>query len=284
MADLDLDSLVLEAGRHSRAEVGMSVLEAVTVVSNEKFSDSPRTVSKVIEVFLRVWNDALEDEQRQDLKPYIHKVINSVLTDDVEEHRAWQATDWLVRVQATAWLKAAGLDELAEAIASSQPLWGPEEARKAQKLVDIALAQVHSEATTGAEAWTQAGEEAWAQVSPKTWDSVGNGIKAAVRSATGRGHVAALAAADGTGKRYAARDAAFETACDVAWDSAYMIAWKVAVPLGAFKTGEATNAVREALEPTAGSLYPLTFDLLDLMIQTRRVPDEVVRDVDRVGS
>jgi len=284
LADLDLDSLVLEAGRHSRAEVGMSVLEAVTVVSNEKFSDSPRTVSKVIEAFLRAWNDALEDEQRQDLKPYIRKVINSVLTDDVEEHRAWQATDWLVRVQATTWLKAAGLDELAEAIASSQPLWGPEEARNVQKLVDIALEQVHHEATAGAEAWTQAGEEAWAQVGPKTWDSVGNGIKAAVRSATSRGHVAALAAAESTGKRYAARDAAFDTACDVAWDSAYMIAWKVAVPLGAFNTGEATTAVREALEPTASSLYPLTFDLLDLMIQTRRVPDEVVRDVDRVGS
>jgi len=284
LADLDLDSLVLEAGRHSRAEVGMSVLEAVTVVSNEKFSDRPRTVSKVIEAFLRAWNDALEDEQRQDLKPYIHKVINSVLTDDVEEHRAWQATDWLVRVQATAWLKAAGLDELAEAIASSEPLWGPEEARETQKLIDIALEQVHHEATAGADAWTEAGEEAWAKVSPKTWDSVGNGIKAAVRSATARGQVAALAAAEATGKRYAARDAAFETACDAAWDSAYMIAWKVAVPLGAFNTGEATTAVRAALEPTASSIYPLTFDLLDLMIQTRRVPDEVVRDVDRVGS
>ena len=284
MAELDLDSLVLEAGRHSRAEVGMSVLEAVTVVSNEKFSDRPRTVSKVIEAFLRAWNDALEDEQRQDLKPYIHKVINSVLTDDVEEHRAWQATDWLVRVQATTWLKAAGLDELAQEIASTEPIWGPEEARKTQKLIDTALEQVHHEATAGAEAWTKAGEEAWAQVGPKTWDSVGNGIKAAVRSATSRGHIAALAAADATGKRYAARDAAFETACDVAWDSAFMMAWKVAVPLGAFNPGEASAAVREALEPTARSIYPLTFDLLDLMIQTRRVPDEVVRDVDRVGS
>ena len=284
MAELDLDSLVLEAGRHSRAEVGMSVLEAVTVVSNEKFSDRPRTVSKVIEAFLRAWNDALEDEQRQDLKPYIHKVINSVLTDDVEEHRAWQATDWLVRVQATTWLKAAGLDELAQEIASSEPIWGPEEARKTQKLIDTALEQVHHEATAGAEAWTKAGEEAWAQVGPKTWDSVGNGIKAAVKGATSRGHIAALAAADATGKRYAARDAAFETACDVAWDSAFMMAWKVAVPLGAFNTGEATTAVRAALEPTASSIYPLTFDLLDLMIQTRRVPDEVVRDVDRVGS
>lgn len=284
MADLDLDSLVLEAGRHSRPEVGMSMLEAVTVVSHEKFSDSPRTVSKVIEAFLRAWNDSMEDEERQDLKPYIQKVINSVLTEDVEEHRAWQATDWLVRVQATAWLQAAGIGDLAEEIRNSEPLWGPDEARKTQKLIDAAMEQVHHEATAGAEAWTQAGEEAWAQVGPKTWDSVGNGIKLAVKNATNRGNVAALAAADATGKRYAARDAAFDTACDVAWDAAYMMAWKVAVPLGAFNTGEATTAVREALEPTAKSLYPLTFDLLDLMIQTRRVPDEVMRDVDRVGS
>jgi hypothetical protein len=284
VADLDLDSLVLEAGRHSRPEVGMSVLEAVTVVSNEKFSDRPRTVSKVIEAFLRDWNDALEDEQRQDLKPYIHKVINSVLTDDVEEHRAWQATDWLVRVQATAWMKAAGLGDLAEEIEGSEPIWGPEEARKTQKLIDIAMEQLNQEAKAGAEAWTQAGEEAWAKVGPKTWDSVGNGIKAAVKSATSRGNVAALAAAEATGKRYAARDAAFDTACDVAWDAAFKMAWKVAIPLGAFNTGEATTAVREALEPTATSLYPLTFELLDLMIETRRVPEGVLRDIDRVGS
>ncbi len=285
MAELDLDSLFLEPGRHSRPEVGLSVLEAVSVAApGEKFGDKPRTVSKVVANMLRVWNDELEDEPRQELKPYIEKVIGSVLTDDVEEHRAWRATDWLVRVQAPAWLRAAGLEELAEELENEEPIWTPDRARATQPLLDSGLQIVHKEAKTGADAWGEKGEEAWAEVSPSRWESVTNGIKAAVRNATRRGHIAALAAAEATGKRYAARDAAFEVACDVGWDAAFTIAWKVALPLGAKESGEATTAVREALEPTASHLHKLTFQLLDDILEARRVPDEVMRDVDIVGS
>lgn len=285
MAELDLDSLFLEPGRHSRPEVGMSFLEAVSVASSgEKFGDKPRTVSPVIASFVRIWNDELDDEPRQELKPYIQKVIGSILTDDVEEHRAWRATDWLVRVQAPTWLRAAGEDDLAAEIENEEPIWTPDQARATQNLLDAALDTVHRRATEGADAWTKKGEEAWAEVSPKTWESVSNGIKAAVRSATRRGHIAALAAAESTGKRYAARDAAFEIACDVGWDAAYSIAWDVAVPIGAGTPGEASTAAREALEPTALKLHRLTFELLDDLIDTRRVPEEVTRDVDIVGS
>ena len=263
----------------------MSMLEAVSVAAaGEKFTDRPRTVSPVIAAFLRIWNDELEDDPRQELKPYIEKVIGSVLTDDVEEHRAWMATDWLVRVQATTWLRAAGVEDLAEELENEEPIWSPDRARATQKLLDAGHEIVNRKAKEGADEWTQKGEEAWAEVSPKTWESVSNGIKNTVRKTTRRGHIAALAAAESTGKRYAARDAAFEIACDVAWDAAYTIAWKVAIPIGAGTPGEATNAVREALEPTADKLHRLTFDLLDELIDTRRVPEDVVRDVDIVGS
>jgi hypothetical protein len=285
LAELDLDSLFLDTGRHSRPEVGMSMLEAVSVAApGEKFGDKPRTVSPVIGRMLRIWNDELEDEPRQELKPYIKKVIGSILTDDVEEHRAWMATDWLVRVQAPAWLKAAGVDDLAEELENQEPIWTPDRARATQSLLDSAHEIVNKQATKGAEDWGEKGEEAWAEVSPTRWESVTNGIKAAVRSATRRGHIAALSAAEATGKRYAARDAAFEIACDVGWDAAFTIAWKVALPLGALESGEASNAVREALEPTANQLHKLTFELLDQLLDTRRVPDEVERDIDIVGT
>lgn len=280
----DLESLRLDTGRHSRPDVGMSFLEAVSVAApNEKFGDAPRTVSPVIANFTRVWNDFLDDEPRQELKPYIKKVIGSVLTDDVEDHRGWQCTDWLVRVQATAWLRAAGFEDIAGEIETQDPVWTPDQARKVQKLLDIGHNAANTEAKSGAKAWAKAGEEAWAQVGPKTWDSVGNGVKAAVRNATDAGNRPALAAAIG-GSRYAARDAAAEIACDVAWDSALTIAWHVAVPLGAFEPGAASEAVRQRLEPLKNHLYPLTFALLDLMIETRRVPEEVLRGVDIVGS
>lgn len=284
MGDLDLESLRLDTGRHSRAEVGMSFLEAVSVVAaGEKFSDSPRSVSPVIACFTRDWNNSLDDEARQDLKPYIHQVVGSILTDDVEDHRGWQCTDWLVRVQATAWLRAAGLAEIAEELENMEPIWTPDQAREVQPTLDKAHTAVNQEAKEGAQMWTAKGEAAWETVSPKTWESVSNGIKNAVRRATDAGNRAALAAAVG-GKRYAARDAAAEIACDVAWDAAYCIAWNVALPLGATTPGEASEAVRVRLEPIKNHLYPLTFRLLDLMIETRRVPDAVKRDVDIVGS
>lgn len=284
MGDLDLDSLRLETGRHSRPEVGMSFLEAVSVAApGEKFSDSPRSVSPVIASFTRDWNNSLEDDARQDLKPYIPQVIGSILTDDVEDHRGWQCTDWLVRVQATAWLRAAGLPEIAEELENQEPIWTPDQARLVQPILDKAHTAVNREAKEGAEKWTASGEAAWETVSPKTWESVSNGIKAAVRRATDAGNRAALAAAVG-GKRYAARDAAAEIACDVAWDAAFCIAWNVALPLGAFVSGEASEAVRVRLEPIKTHLYPLTFRLLDIMIETRRIPEGLKRDVDIVGS
>ncbi|MGQ0680072.1 MAG: hypothetical protein ACT4OM_10550 [Actinomycetota bacterium] len=284
MGDLDLDTLHLETGRHSRPEVGMSFLEAVSFTApGEKFSDAPRSVSPVIAAFTRDLNNLVDDDDRQDLKPYIPKVIASILTDDVEDHRSWQCTDWLVRVQATTWLRAAGMPELAEELEMQDPIWSADQARKVQKVLDLGHKAVNSEAKQGAAAWTEAGEKAWAEVSPKTWESVGNGVKAAVRKTTDYGNRSALNAAV-CGKRYAARDAAAEIACDVAWDAAYCIAWNVALPLGGFVPGEASDAVRQRLEPIRHHLYPLTFQLLDLMVETRRVPEEVTRDVDVVGS
>ena len=285
MAEIDIDSLFLDTGRHSRPEVGMNVLEAVSATTpGEKFGDKPRTVSPVIANMLRVWNEELEDEPRQELKRYIKKVANSLLTDDVEEHRAWRATDWLVRVQAPAWLKAAGVEDLAEELENQEPIWTPDNARATQPILDAAHETLNRQAKEGADAWGRKGEEAWAEVSPKKWESVSNGIHSAVRNATRRGHIAALAAAEATGKRYAARDAAFEIACDVGWDAAFTMAWKVALPRGAGEAGETSTAVRDALEPTASHLHKLTFELLDQLLDTRRLPDEVMRDVDIVGS
>ncbi|HEX2053476.1 MAG TPA: hypothetical protein VHJ78_07110 [Actinomycetota bacterium] len=274
MAEFDLDTLVLERGRHSYAEQGMNVLEAVSFMSpQEKFGDKPRTVSPVIAAFLRDWNDELEDEPRQKLKSFIPRIAGSILTEDVEEFRAWVATDWLVRVQAPVWLRAAELGEFAEALTEQEAVLTPDLARAAQKLLDEAAAYANVGAKDLSKQWGEAGEEAWAKVGPKSWESAGNGVKMAVRRATNVGHRAALAAS-GVGLRSAARDAAAEVACDAAWDAAFMVAWKAALPVGGFNSGEAAAKAAEALRPHAEELEEKQFELLDTLLSTRKVPEE----------
>jgi hypothetical protein len=283
VAEIDLDSLVIERGRHAYADQGMNVLEAVSALSpSEKFGDSPTSVSPVISAFLKEWNDDLEDEPRQRLKEFIPRITGSILTEDVEEFRAWLATDWLVRVQAPVWLEAAGLDEFAEALREQDAVVFPDQARNVQTLLDEAAAYANVGAKDMSRDWGEKGEEAWAQVGPKSWEAAGNGVKMAVRRATSSCQKAATAAA-GYGLRYAARDAAVEVACDTAWDAAFIVAWKAALPVGGFKTGEASAAAAEALSPIAEALEDMQFELLDALINTRRVPEQY-KSVDYEGQ
>lgn len=273
MADLDLDTLVLERGRHAYADQGMNVLEAVSVIGGEKFSDRPRSVSPVIAAFLKDWNDELEDDARQELKKFIPRIAGSVLTQDIEEFRTWLTVDWLVRVQAPVWLNAADLREFAQALADQDPVVFPDQARAVQKLLDEAAAYANVGARDLSQQWGEAGEEAWAKVGPKSWESAGNGVKMAVRRATNLGHKAALAAS-GIGLRSAARDAAAEVACDCAWDAAFILAWRAALPVGGFNTGEAAAKAAEALRPPAEELQAKQFELLETLLSTRRIPEE----------
>jgi hypothetical protein len=283
VAEIDLESLVLERGRHAYAEQGMNVLEAVSALSSsEKFGDTPRSVSPVIAAFLRELNDDLEDEPRQRLKDYIPRITGSILSDDIEEFRAWLATDWLVRVQAPVWLEAAGLDEFAQALREQEAVVFPDQARTVQTLLDEAAAYANVGAKDMSREWGEKGEAAWAQVGPKSWEAAGNGVKMAVRRATSGGQKAASAAA-GYGLRYAARDAAGEVACDAAWDAAFIVAWTAALPVGGFKTGEASAAAAEALSPVAAALEDMQFELLDALLTTRRVPEQY-KSVDYEGQ
>ena len=113
MAALDLDTLHLEKGNHSSPDAGMCVMEAVAMLASEDFSDAPQCVSPVIRAFLVSWNDSLDDDDRQTLKQYIPMVIGTNAGPAVDIELSWMALDWLVRVQAPAWLRLAGLNDQA---------------------------------------------------------------------------------------------------------------------------------------------------------------------------
>src|SRR5438105_1488488 len=94
---LDIDTVKLESGGHPDVKSGLCVMEAVSYIAREQHSDHPECVSPVIATFLRSWNDALNDEDRQQLKALIPVVMDTVSLPENEERRAWMCLDWLVR-------------------------------------------------------------------------------------------------------------------------------------------------------------------------------------------
>src|SRR5579862_3687990 len=107
---LDLETLVLKRGSHGASSGEMCVMEAVAYVAGEPWTDSPQCASPVIAAFLRSYNDSVDDEVRQTLKPFIPRLVGTRGSDALEERRSLAAADWLVRTHTPAWLRLAGLN------------------------------------------------------------------------------------------------------------------------------------------------------------------------------
>jgi hypothetical protein len=148
---IDFESLVLKHGAHTSPSAGMCVMEAAAYFAGRPFSDHPPCVSPAIGAFLRSWNDALNDTDRQMLRPYVLKVLNTATTPEDELRRAWLATDWLVRVFTPAWLDLAGLGEHANKLRELPELTTDELAAAAQDTISSAWSAARSAARSAAE-------------------------------------------------------------------------------------------------------------------------------------
>jgi len=246
MPTLDLEHLTLARGSHDPDQGEGCVMEWVSVAAGEEWSDHPQCTSPVIAAFLRTWQDALGDDDRQTLKRFIPViaedgtvisagVMGTRTTAEAETVRAWMCTDWLVRVQAPAWLRLAGLTEQADILASMVELT-PETCpsimpalKAAQR--DAYAARDAARAAAGAAAWAAAWDAAWAAAGDAAWD-------------------AAWAAAG---------DAAWDAAGDAARAAAGAAAWAAA--------GAAAGAAAwDALSPTVVELRASALELVDRMI------------------
>ena len=69
--------LHLAKGVHARREDGMCATEAIAWLAGEDHKDQPICLSLVLGQFLRRWNDDLDDEGRQRLKPYLPRCIGT---------------------------------------------------------------------------------------------------------------------------------------------------------------------------------------------------------------
>ena len=147
---IDLDTLSLDRGCHTGPEAGGCVMEWVSALAGEPWSDHPACTSPVIAAYVRILNDEMSDTERQCLVAYIPRLVGTTATPQVEVRRAYMAADTAVRVFAPAGLRAAGITEQAERLAGL-----PE-------IVDVAAAWAARAAAATAEAGEVAGSAAWA--------------------------------------------------------------------------------------------------------------------------
>lgn len=185
----------LARGKHDEGEA-MCAMEAVAWLAGEPWSDAPRCASDVIAAFVRSWNDALPDADRvRLLLPLLPDVIGTRTTDADDETRAWMATDWLVRVNAPAWLDLTpSLEAHAAALRALPPIMSSAVARDSQLVI------------------TAAWDAASVAVSVAEWAAARYAASAAARDAAW--------AAAGDAARDAAWDAARAVARAAEWDAA----------------------------------------------------------------
>ena len=231
---MDLSTVRFGIGSHDArsAPTGnrdMCIMEAVAYMAGERWSDAPSCASPVVAAFLRRWNDALRDHDRDRLLPaavWVPRLVDSRGDVATEERRAYLALDWLVRVYTPAWLDLV-------------PSHAPHAAalRALPDVVDLLTAEAAVPVVAAARAavWAAASDAAWdaarAAACDAAWDAARDAARAAASDA------ARDAASDAA--RDAARDAAWDVACDAAWD---------------------------ALRPTVETLQRSALDLLDRML------------------
>lgn len=150
---INLDEIFLEVGSHT-PDSRFCLMELAAYIAGEPWGDHPECVSGVIGAFLRSWNDSLEDEPRQALKPYAVKCLNTAGTEADEGRRAQMAADWLVFTCTPVFLRLTKL-----AMGGTAP--GSYSAITRSQLSDAArTAAAAVEAATAAVAWAGGLQEA----------------------------------------------------------------------------------------------------------------------------
>jgi hypothetical protein len=263
---LDLDAIYLKSGGHNRTDVPitdqeMCVMEAVSYLAGEPWSDHPKCASPVIAAFCRSWNDATDDEGREALKAYIPRLIGSVSSQQVENARGWMATDWLIHTYLPLWLRVAGLEDQAVRcerlpVVDSQEAW----LRQRFTVADVR-------------------EKAWAQRSG-WYDRLRDSVRIKVKEGLERRGLPVAAEAAGAAEAAVAAGAAGAAEAAGAAVAAGAADWSVGSP----NYWAIRNAVRDSLKGTfkaaveekAGtelaSSKASALDLLDRMLDLTEVP------------
>jgi hypothetical protein len=96
-------------------------MEWVSYIAGERHTDQPACVCRALRQFTIRLNDAMPDEVRQHLRPYLARMIGSA-DDRLAPRRAWRMVDWAAREIAPLALDAAGQAPLAAQLRTLRPV------------------------------------------------------------------------------------------------------------------------------------------------------------------
>ena len=148
----------LKGGSHQppNGEFAACVMEAVSYIADEPWSDHPACTCPVITAFMVNWNDNLpsDEDRARLLLPLIPKLIGTRGSKALKNRRATMAADWLIRVHTPAWLRLAGLTADADALA------GLPEITDFAKTPSL-MGPLNAARTNASAAWAAAGAAAW---------------------------------------------------------------------------------------------------------------------------
>jgi hypothetical protein len=138
----------LKRGRHLSPDHGVCVMELASMLSGERFTDRPHSVSPVIAAFLRAYNDLVDDTRRQALYEYASECVGSRSSRQVEAARADACREWLEermpRGWRTRWIAGIGLAahrrEVVAGQAATYAAASSERHADALELVDMLIA------------------------------------------------------------------------------------------------------------------------------------------------
>jgi len=281
LTEKDIKNITINPGSHSSPEEGHCLLEVVAMLSGEEFSDKPHCVDPVLREFGISWNDGMRsDEEREQLKQYIPRLVGTNKGRELSEIRSWMALDWIIRVYCPTWLSLTpSLQGSANLLSSLPEISSPDTLIMATKHIKVAweAAWEFSRAAMNA-SWDAARAAGWEATRVTAWEAArAAGWDAARAAGWEATRVTAWEAARGA--REAACEAAWEAArgareaaCEAAWEVSWATArgamdasWDAS---GAAREGmeAARDAAVASLEPTVLVLQKSAHDLFSRMI------------------
>ena len=236
--NLDWDTLTLAKGSHNNGETDdcgnplLCFMEALNVSRGQRVTDDcPADVSLTLHGFIVSFNDALGTVDRQRLKPYRDQIAGTGGQPAADQRAAYMCVDWLVRVYTPAFLRLAGLDQHADALAG------------ASQIIDLdTLGQVTDRISAARSA---------------AWSAARSVVASAALRAAGSAALRAAGSAVDSAAAYWAVDSAAYRAVD--WAAAYWVVDSAAV-------WAARSAAGQDFAPTVAALQASAFGLLDRMI------------------
>lgn len=106
----EFESLVLHHGAHNDFESGHCAMEVVAWLADEGHTDAPECASPVLTRYTIRLNDRWDAEKRQQLKPYLLRMIGTG-GDGKDEIRVRIAREYVAKKLLPEWLRLAGMDD-----------------------------------------------------------------------------------------------------------------------------------------------------------------------------